>query len=223
MEILEAMEKRHSVRQYIDKEIDKETAEKLRTEIEKVNLDSGLDFQLKLNEPGCFTGVMAKYGSFAGVKNYIVAAGPKNMDREIGYYGEKIVIRAQMLGLNTCWVALTYNKRKTLYTLRENDKFYLVISLGYGKTQGNTRKSKKSPEVSNVGENSPEWFVKGVETALNAPTAINQQRFYFNLNDDGTVTGSAPRGKYTEMDLGIAMYHFDAGSGKNNFNMAGGL
>ena len=49
------------------------------------------------------------YGTFSGVKNYLVMAAPKGREWEekVGYYGEKIVILAQSLGLNTCWAGLT--------------------------------------------------------------------------------------------------------------------
>ncbi len=218
MDLKKAAAERHSVRQYKDIPIEKETAEELRRIIAEENKKSALNFQLICDEPGGFSGFMAKYGSFRNVKNYIVAAGPAGKDLEIGYYGEKIVVAAQALGLNTCWVALTYNKRKTVFSLRENDKFYLVISVGYGENAGHPHKSKEAEAVSNVTDISPEWFIAGVEAALLAPTAVNQQRFFFTLDGD-TVKGEAPAGKYTKMDLGIAMYHFDLGSGRNNFGM----
>lgn len=220
MDIYEAARERHSVRSYTDKEIDRETAQSLYEIIDRVNADSGMNFQLCVNEPGGFSGVMAKYGSFQGVKNYIVVTGPENMDREAGYYGEKIVLRAQMLGLNTCWVAVTFNRRKAVYTLRPEEKLYLVIALGYGATQGIAHKSKTVGEVSNADEGSPEWFRRGVEAALLAPTAMNQQKFYFAFDGDKAVA-EAKNGMYTKMDLGIVQYHFDLGSGRNNFGMKG--
>lgn len=55
-------------------------------------------------------GVAAHYGKFENVKNYIAVVGKKSADlsEKAGYYGEKRVLIAQLLGLNTCWVALTY-------------------------------------------------------------------------------------------------------------------
>ena len=50
-----------------------------------------------------FYKVCLLYTSFSGVKNYIALIGKKspNLEEACGYYGEKIVLRAQQLGLNT--------------------------------------------------------------------------------------------------------------------------
>lgn len=54
-------------------------------------------------------------GFFSNVRNYVALIGKKDaaLDEKIGYYGEKIALRAQQLGLNTCWVALTFSKGKS--------------------------------------------------------------------------------------------------------------
>ncbi len=95
----------------------------------------------------------------------------------------------------------------------------VVISLGYGKVQGNSHVSKSVEQVSNACESSPEWFVRGVKCALLAPTAMNQQKFKF-IYDDGKVSASSSMGFYTKIDLGIAKYHFEIGAGKENFEWA---
>ncbi len=215
MDIHEAIKERHSVRSYLDKPIEKEKIAKLSRLCDEINAETGFHFQLVTDEPDAFTGAMAHYGSFSGVKNYFVLAGGRSRDRDIGYYGEKLVLASQMLGLNTCWVALTFNKRKAKYSLEKGEKLHVVISLGYGATQGKQHKSKAVSEISDLNEASPEWFVKGIEAVMLAPTAVNQQKFYFSLDGD-KVKSKAGTGFYTEMDLGIAQYHFDIGSGKNN-------
>ncbi|MBR4809934.1 MAG: hypothetical protein IK031_06615 [Bacteroidales bacterium] len=99
MTIQEAIIARHSVRQYIDKPIEAVIVETLRAETEKLNAKSGLNVQLVLDEPKCFSTGMWKYGRFSGVKNYLVMAGPKGKEAEerIGYYGEKLVLLAKTL------------------------------------------------------------------------------------------------------------------------------
>ena len=57
--------------------------------------------------------------------------GP-DLDEKCGYYGERLVLKAQQLGLNTCWVAMTYSKVKTAFTVNSGEKLFIVISLGYG-------------------------------------------------------------------------------------------
>ena len=55
-----------------------------------------------------------------------------------------------------------------------NRGLHLVIALGYGKTQGVAHKSRPLDEVI-VSKGAPEWFLRGAEAALLAPTAVNQQ------------------------------------------------
>ena len=202
------------MRAYTDKKIEGEVLLALENKIAEINGESGLNVQLVLNEEKAFGGRMARYGKFSGVKNYIAMVGKKGADlsEKVGYYGQKLVLFAQTLGLNTCWVALTYKKVKTAYKIEEGEKLALVIAIGYGATQGVPHKSKSINAVSNAGEDSPEWFVNGVKAALLAPTATNQQKFFFTLKD-GEVTAKPGLGFYAKVDLGIVKYHFELGSG----------
>lgn len=216
MEITEAMKNRHSVRSYTDKPLGDEIVSELKKEIDACNSEGNLHIQLICDEPKAFGGVMARYGKFSGVTNYIALIGPKGKDLEekCGYYGERLVLKAQSLGLNSCWVAMTYKKVPEAFDIRKGEKLTVVISLGYGETQGVAHKSKPIESVSNISADSPEWFKKGVEAALLAPTAMNQQKFYFAYEND-IVKATAGTGFYTQIDLGIAKYHFDVASGKN--------
>lgn len=216
MDLEQAIVERHSVRHYTDRPIERDTAEKLSAAIREINESTGLHFQFVTNEPEGFTGAMAHYGNITGVKNYFVLAGPKKRDREVGYYGEKLVLLAQMLGLNTCWVAMTFNRRKSKYVLEKGEKMYVVIAVGYGATQGKPHVSKPASAVSDLNASSPDWYRRGIEAVLLAPTAINQQKFTFSLSGD-KVTAKPGTGFYTEIDLGIAEYHFDAAAGTNLF------
>ena len=215
MDIFEAMEKRHSVRQYIEKPLGAEEALALSEEIKLCNEESGLHIQLVKDEPKAFSGFMAHYGKFSGVTNYIALVGPKgpDLDEKCGYYGERLVLKAQELGLNTCWVAMTYSKIPGAFKVEKGEALTVVIALGYGKTEGVPHKSKAPEEVSNVSANSPEWFKNGVRAALLAPTAVNQQKFYFTL-ENGKVTAKAKTAFYSKIDLGIAKYHFELGAGR---------
>ena len=58
----------------------------------------------------------------------------------------------------------------------------------------------------------PDWFRAGVEAALLAPTAINQQKFEINLNEDGTVDFIDKGGVLSKIDIGIVKYNFEVGS-----------
>lgn len=219
MELTEAIKTRHSVRQYLNKAIDADTLGALQTEIAACNKEGKLHFQLVTDEPKAFDGFMAHYGKFSGVTSYIALIGRKDDDLEekCGYYGERLVLRAQQLGLNTCWVAMSYRKIPGAFAVDEGEKLTVVIALGYGKTQGAAHKSKPAEQVcGNTGADAPGWFWTGVEAALLAPTAMNQQKFRFGYAD-GKVIAAPGKGFYTKVDLGIAKYHFEIGAGKENF------
>jgi len=218
MDLTEAIKNRHSVRQYEERAVEKEILNALQTEIEACNKEGNLHIQLVTNEPKAFDSFMAHYGKFSGVTNYIALIGKKGdrLDELCGYYGERLALKAQQLGLNTCWVAMSYKKVNGAFQIDKGEKLTVVIALGYGKTQGVQHKSKPAEAVSNLNSNSPEWFKSGVESALLAPTAMNQQKFTLNL-DNGKVTAKAGTGFYTKIDLGIVKYHFEIGAGKENF------
>lgn len=213
MEIIELMKERHSVRQYTDKKIEKEKREVLNALIAKINQKAGLHIQIIYDEPKCFNSMMAHYGKFDGVNNYIALVREKSKpDEALGYYGEQIVLKAQELGLNTCWVAMTHGKSKA--QIDKGEKLVCLISLGYGKTAGAAHKSKKLSEVCNYKKDMPEWFLSGMEAVLLAPTAMNRQKFYFELLPDNSIKITCGKGLYTKLDLGIVKYHFEVVSGK---------
>lgn len=218
MNLIEAMNLRHSVRQYIDKPLEDDVISALRKEIDEINKESGVHIQLVTNEPRAFDSFMAHYGKFSGVKNYIALIGKKgsDLDEKCGYYGERLVLLAQQLGLNSCWVAMTYSKIKSAYKISNGEKLCVVIALGYGKTQGAAHKSKPMEKVINVNGSVPQWFKNGVKAALLAPTAMNQQKFILSLNGN-KVSAKAGRAFYSKVDLGIVKYHFEVGAGKENF------
>ena len=226
MTLQEAIEARHSVRAYKNQPLSEDIVKVLEEEIVKLNREGQLHIQLILDEPKAFQGTLAKYGRFRNVTSYIVMAGRQahDLDERVGYYGEHLVLLAQTLGLNTCWVGLSYSKVPGTYVLDEGEKIACYIAVGYGETQGAGHKIKTVEQVSDVSDITPSWFRKGVEAALLAPTAVNQQKFSFEYlgMKDNRHQVRAKKGfsliGYTRMDLGIAKYHFEIGAGKENFD-----
>lgn len=219
MTIQEAIKTRHAVRSYTDRPIEKEKIDELTRLMEEINSESGLHIQLVLNDPKAFDSRLARYGKFSGVSNYFAMIGKKGdrLDETIGYFGERLVLKAQMLGLNTCWVGLTFKKNPAVLHVAEGERVRCVIALGYGTTQGVSHRVKPIEKVSRVDGTMPEWFEQGMEAALLAPTAVNQQKFLFTLKDGNKVYAKAGLAFFSKVDLGIAKYHFEIGAGKENF------
>lgn len=214
MNINQAMEARHSVRSFKSDPLPIEVAQALRDEIARCNAEGSLNIQLVLDEPHAFDCMMARYGKFSGVRNYLALVGPKgrDLDEACGYYGERLVLLAQQLGLNTCWVAMTFQKVPNAYTIGRGEKLAAVIALGYGTTQGTAHKVKLPQAVAPNIQGVPDWFVRGVDAALLAPTAMNQQKFTLIYEGENRVRATPGRGFYAKMDLGIVRYHFECGA-----------
>lgn len=223
MTILEAMEARHSVRSYRSAPLDAGAAETLRQAIDTCNKEGGLHIQLVTGDPKAFDTWMAHYGKFSGVQHYIALIGPKGdqLDEKPGYYGQRLVLLAQTLGLNTCWVAMTFGKgaAKSRCSIAPGEKLVCVLALGYGTTQGVPHKSKPMEALCQAPAPMPQWFRQGMEAAMLAPTAMNQQKFQISL-EGNRVTARSLGGFYSKVDLGIVKCHFEMGAGKENFTWA---
>ena len=218
MDVFEAIKCRHSVRKYLEKPLDEAVVSRLFDEVKKCNEESGLNIQFLVDEPDGFSKCLTNYGKLVGVKNYFALVGKDEdgFSQKAGYYGQKLVLLAQMLGLNTCWVALTFNKKKAKIKVEKGEKLVCVIAVGYGESQGVPHRNKSVEECALLCEDDPEWYVKGVEAAMCAPTAINQQSFYISRNGS-RVKIVDTFGVYTKVDLGIVKCNFEIGAGKENF------
>jgi hypothetical protein len=216
MTIAEAIQSRHSVRRYTDQCVESDILAALQAEVDACNAESGLNIRLVANDPATFNGLLAK-ANFSGAKNFFVLVGKKGDDLEekAGYYGERLVLKAQQLGLNTCWGA-SFSGRKFAAQLAEDEKTVIVIAFGYGVTQGVPHKSKPLESLCRVEGEMPAWFRAGMEAAMRAPTAKNQQRFLLTLSG-GTVKAESLGGAFSKIDLGIVKYHFELGAGSGSF------
>ncbi len=222
-ETLRAMADRHAVRRYLDQPIPPQVRAALEAKIRDCNQASGLSIQIRYDDPAGFSGGILNYGSLHGVRNYLILAGHTgdDIDRLCGYQGEQIVLEAQHLGLNSCWVALTFNKRHVRAELAKGDEMVLVVALGYGADPGKPHRGKPVEDLGRVrgGAEMPGWFRSGLEAAALAPTALNRQDFAFELEGEAVhaIQGS---GSYGAVNLGIASYHFEVGAAGGQWHWA---
>ena len=216
---IEAIKERHSVRNYKDKEIEQDKIDQLNELIAKCNEEGNIHLQLCVDAGNTYNRLLNKAMGLGSAPSVIACVGPDDdtVEERIGYYGQKVVLFAQQLGLNTCWAG-TFNKKGIPADVAPGEKVVITIAIGYGETKGKERKSKKLEQVTS-GDN-PYWFNFGVEMALLAPTAINQQKFEIVLEADETVTFKDKGGPYSKVDLGIVKYNFEVGANfaKSNKN-----
>jgi nitroreductase len=217
MDFDKAIEERHSVRLYTEQKIEGEVLESLQNEISRINEESGMSIRLILDEPKAFSGILMKtVVKFKNAVNYLAISGPEsdNLNIDVGYYGEHLVLFAQTLGLGTCW-AMMAGKKASDKDVPAGHKTVILISIGYPADPGTPHKNKPVSEVADLTD-APEWFVKGVKYAMLAPTGMNKQGFRFERTDDRVrmIHGSST---LSEIDAGIVKYHFEYGAGKENF------
>ena len=223
MTLEEAVFARHSVRRYSSTPLSQEQEEELHARIAKLNENFALHMQLVLNDDVAFSGRLAHYGSFRNVKNYIAVAGQKTVagcessfDERVGYATADIVLLAQTLGLNTCVVGLTFKKTPTI-EIDNGEKLELVIAIGHGETQGVQHPMKPVTRIAPDYDLAPDWFKKGIDYVMLAPSALNQFKARFTVDESGRVTAKHRLGYFSKVDLGIFKYFFVIGAGKEIF------
>ncbi len=209
----EAILKRHSVRSYEDRRIDEETQNLIRQKISELNTAGDLNLQFIEDAGKTYNKMLNKAMGLASAPSVIACVGKDSddLDERVGYYGEKLVLYLTQLGLNTCWAG-TFNRKNIGASVADDERLVISIAVGYGKDQGKPHKSKTAEQVTAGKTDRPEWFNNGVEMALLAPTAVNQQKFTITLNEDDSVDFSSNGGFYSSVDIGIVKYHFEIGA-----------
>lgn len=215
---LEAIRARHAVRNYTTKPISSEIIDGLKEEIEQCNQLGQLHIQLVTENGGAFKSFIPLFGRFKNVKNYIALVAKKQGDfyEECGYYGARLMIKAQQAGLNSCWVTNTYNANNCPVSLAPNEELVGVIAIGYGTTDGTQHKSKSMESLCKPCND--KWFINGMNAAILAPTGLNKQNFFIEANGDTVSIRTKDNKPMSPIDIGIVKHHFEIGAEKKNFN-----
>lgn len=219
MDLKEAMSQRHMVRKYTNRPLSAEIVKQLNDRAERMNEIYGISITLKTEDTRAFNALI-KLILAKGVRNYFIMAGKDtpDLDERLGYCGAELMLYAQTLGLNTWWVGGTFN-RKLMTEMSSGNRVVGVIAVGYGQNQGVPHKSKTAEQVSRYEGDAPEWFRRGIDGALLAPTALAKQAFMIT-GSGKKVSIECDNGIFTGVDTGLVKYHFELGAGKNNFEWA---
>ena len=207
MSEIDAIKERHSVRNYEAKKIEADKVEKIRAKIEELNKEGNLHLQFMVDAGKTYNKLFNKVAGLGSAPSVIACVGidDETLEQRVGYYGEKLVLFIQELGLNTCWAG-TFNQKNIGAEVGDGEKLVISIAVGYGKDKGKPHKSKSPEQVIEAKGDRPYWFNKGVDMALLAPTAINE---------DESVDFVDKGGIFSQVDLGIVRCHFEIGAEKS--------
>lgn len=223
MNDLEAIAQRHSVRMYSDKPVDENVLAELRNVIEECNAASKLHIQMISGVENAFCGAKTHYGRFSGVHNAIALVGSDDvsphLDEQIGYYGELLALRLVRLQCATSWAVLD-NPTEYWWELKPSERLVCVLAFGYAARPGARHRSKPLESLCRIPSDlgtMPDWFRRGMEAVMLAPTSLSQQPFIFVLHENGTVSVEPSDGLFVGVGIGCAKCHFAIGAGLENF------
>ena len=227
-EWIKACDKRISRRTYNNKEIESNKIESITELINKINSENSLNIQFVKDGKSGLNGFKASYGMINGAKSFIALVADRNIENykvKVGYLGEMIVLEAVSLGLSTCWIGGTYNKKEceSLIDINDNEDLVCVIALGYSdenlsiKEKLVKRLNQKEKTINEMlvsrDDDTPNWVLNGTKYALNAPSAVNKKPIIYEyVNGKIEAIISKPNHGYEEVDLGISMLHFKLGA-----------
>jgi len=235
-ELQRAIYRRCSRRKYLDVPLDPTDVESLKGLIQELGGKGDRSIRLVLDNHEAFKGFRKSYGMLTGVRNYIALVGNKSdviEVEELGYYGEWLVLQATALGLGTCWVGGTFDRRSCALDLIRGESILCVITVGYVAPKLSKREAlihrvvhRKTKLLDDMYESNvaaPNWFLAGMKAVQRAPSAVNRQPVFFTYNG-GVVAASVDRisGDYNALDLGIAKLHFELGAGGGEWDFGNG-
>lgn len=218
MDLLEAAKVRTSRRTYRPVPLTDKDKAALQAVIDRY---SGSGYRMEIVQGS----VKAGYGLFSGVQNVILMIAEHSdpdAEEKLGYFGELVVLEATAQGYGTCWMGM-YDTKSAPVTLRENEHVVIAITIGYvdaPKLKDKLirsvvrRKGKSMEQLTRTDSNPPDWFIRGVEAAQAAPSAVNRQPVIFAYQNGVTMASVEDITAHAmAIDLGIAKAHFALGAG----------
>lgn len=220
---------RLSRRRFTSEPIAHEAAEQLRQFCHEFRPFDDVRVAFIEHAPGeLFTGLVGSYGRIEGAPSAVLLVGPRDAKTEVGYVGEALVLEATCLGLDSCWIAGAFSRKRaaTLIPLEAGEHVPAIVALGIAeKTQGLSERTMRSfvrassrlplEELARTvaGVTWPDWAITAVEAARRAPSGGNSQPWRFRL-EQGTLVLSRAKVAYptVALDLGIAMLHAELGA-----------
>ncbi|MEE0782747.1 MAG: nitroreductase family protein [Negativibacillus sp.] len=222
MEQKQAIEQRISRRSFLQTPIEQQILRQLLEAIEEVNETSGLTVSYLEDGSDAFAGFKS-YGMFDGVRAMLVLKGNRELaflKEKVGYYGEQLILKATELGLGSCWVGGTFDRRSAVFEPSPEEEMVCVVPIGKVAQSSRKermirgvihRKSKTIEEMVRADRPLTEEERQAMQLVQLAPTAKNTQKPVFIFAGDKIYAGVADDEPFDLVDLGICKLHFEIG------------
>lgn len=225
MTLSDAIFTRSSQRSFLPRPLSPAQRQQLGKAVSQCNRRAGLNVRLVCDRSEPFSGFSR--GPIKGVRDYLLFAGPADdpdLEEKCGYYGEEIILTAAAMGLSSCWVGGTYDRKRCLPLLEQGEELVCVAAIGSpAGTRVRPLPHRGPEELADGLEGAPAWFRAGVRAVQYAPSATNRQGYWFTRREDGTacvrLIGEAA---FALVDLGIAKRHFELGAHGGEWTMGDG-
>ena len=229
MILSDAVFTRTSQRSFLPRPLSPAQRQQLSKAVSQCNRRAGLNLRLICDRSEPFSSFSKGAVSIKGVRDYLLFAGPSgdpDLEEKCGYYGEEIILTAEAMGLSTCWVGGTYDRKRCLPLLEQGEELVCVAAIGAaanGAARKNSSPHRAPEELADGLENAPEWFRAGIRSVQYAPSAMNRQGYRFTCREDGTVCARLCGAEaFALVDLGIAKRHFELGAHGGEWTLGNG-
>lgn len=224
---LEMLRDRHSVRAYTSQPLENGIINSLEAEISFINTHAiGMHFQLFTEDTVPFDGIRRSYGLFSGVRNYIACVADtsySNWQQRLGFHSMQILMHAYSVGIGTCFVGATFDRKYIQARVRVGQEMPIVIALGYEKIKENTFQSiaRKIIKKQKIGAENliedpkmlsdiPKTLYPGLEAIALSPSARDIHPYKIRYSENKLQLLSIGKGRFLNIDMGIAAYSFSA-------------
>ena len=239
--IEEAVKKRYSVRNYLNQEVEAEKIKDIKEFIDTLENPFGnqVNFHFFDREDSGENLKLGTYGVIKGAKNYIgssVKLEPMGLEA-LGYEFETVVLYLAHLGLGTCWLGGTFNRKGFAKAMKLNEGELLPIITPYGYAANKKHIKEVAMRKLIKADHRMQWnnmfFQQDFDTPLTkeeagefafplemvrlGPSASNKQPWrilfldgvwHFYENKEPGYSNVFPY-DIQRVDLGIAAAHFD--------------
>ncbi len=236
-----AVRKRYSVRNYTEQLVEQDTKKAIKSFVESLNnpFEKKVNFHFLDDTEIMSQEHFGTYGVIKGARQYIgttIKLEPMALEA-LGYELETCILYLTYLGLGTCWLGGTFNRKGFAKSMNigESEVFPIVTPYGYAATkkhikeiamrkiiQADQRKEWKRLFYKNdfhspLTEEEAEDFVFLLEMVRLGPSASNKQPWRILLKDHVCHFYEYKQPGYSNMfpydiqkvDMGIAAAHFD--------------